>query len=185
MNPPVQARHAALHILSPVGLHAAVFGFISIIDAGLVPVERHRSLVNQRPHGVVVLRDGFPLQPVVPLVIVHHGDLAPFVEGGVVEVGLVYLSGAHVAVYHLVVHGKVRRGPQGELPELLHAPIAHVDERGRLRGVVVHRMAVAVVVHGRQLAPVSAIAFGQGELVDLRAVLEGVDLILNVPGSKS
>ena len=171
-EPAVQARHAALHVFSLVGFHASVFGFVQVVDAGLVPVERHRGLVNQRTHGVVVFHDGLPLQAVVPLVIVHHGDLASLVEGGVVEVGLVYLAGAHVAVHHLVVHGQVRRGAQRELPQLLHAPVAHVDERGRLRGIVIHRMAVAVMIHGGQLAPAFGIAFRQGELVNLCAVLE-------------
>ena len=153
-----------MYVVACIGFHAAVGCFVL--------VERHRSLIDARTGGVVVLHDGLPVQAVVPSVVVHQGKFAAFILHGVVEVGLADFSGTHVAVYHFVVHRQVRGSSEGKLAELLHTTVAHVDEGSRLSGVHVDGMAVAVVIDGSQFAAAFVVLLGEGELIDLCAVLE-------------
>ena len=174
----IETRHAGLHVLAVVCLGLAVDVAVHIVIqpvvVGTVEVDDgHRGLVDHGSARVVVLQRGLPVQSVVKAVAVHQRHLTGLVQAGVVERGLGQLACAHVTIGHLVVDGQIRGGTQFELAVLLHASVAHIDERGALCGVVVDIVAVGILIHGGKLATLVVVLLGEERLVDLRTVLVG------------
>ena len=155
-------KRIAIHII----IYPLVVGAVEVDDG-------HGCLIHHGSSRVVILEAGLPAQAVVPLVVVHQRHLAHAVEACIVECSLLQFTCAHVAEGHHIVGGQVGCGAQFELSELLHAAVAHVDEGSTLGGIVIYVVAVAVLVHGSELASLAAVALGDECLVDLCAVLEG------------
>ena len=149
-------------------LHVLVVGGCTV---GLEVDELHRSLEYQCTPGVVEAEGRLPVEPIVEAEVVQERELRGSVATVVIERGLPQRAGAHITIGDVGIDGEIGSRSELEVAKLLHAAVTDIDEWSRLHGVVVDGVGVGILVHCRQLAPSCRVALGEGQLVDLRAVL--------------
>ena len=119
---------------------------------------------------MIILHVHFPFQSVVPAIAIHQRQLVATAGCCIIQIRFLHLTGTDIHINDIRDVGQIRGCSQAESRDFPDTAISCID-KGSPRSCIRQPMAVAVMIHGRQLATIFVIPFGQGKLVDLSTVL--------------